>query len=434
MRSFLLLAAVLSVAPAARAQDPCGADVKQLCAEVKPGGGRVERCLREHRENLSLSCAERIDADEEKARALLEEFLLSCQVDVGRLCSTVKPGEGRMMACLARHHDDLSTSCQAETERFEAAREKVLAVRSACKADVDRLCKSESNHAGTLVQCLETRLAEVSPECRAADPGLVVKAAELVDAIDALTSKERIMETLEILQGLDSIAFTRSQIAFQGENFQSLGGVANSNRFTLNPQFVFGHRNEFAILIKVPVVTVFPYTTAIPTASGLGDVTTGLGWAFYSRGQIRQYLALGLQWNTGAQAILGAPWALEPTYAIAIGLARWLSLTTEVTWVKSFGSTGVYPGLNLLNLRPILVFGLPASSFLALDTRLEWDLSKGHFLPVMKLVAGKFVDRGKSLSISAWYQASLTSQSVWQEVAGGFKFSVGIGISYFFDW
>ena len=151
--------------------------------------------------------------------------------------------------------------------------------------------------------------------------------------------------------------------------------------------------------------------------------------------RIRQYLGLGLQWKTGSEALIGAPWALEPTYAIAIGLARWLSLTTEVTWVRSFGPLGNYSELNVLYLRPILVAGLPANSFVALDTRLGWNFTNGgSFVPVMKAVAGMFVDRGKSLSISAWYQASLTSESVWRTFPFGFNFGIGAGLSYFFDW
>ncbi|MGZ6036824.1 MAG: hypothetical protein ACXWLG_15350, partial [Myxococcaceae bacterium] len=346
----------------------------------------------------------------------------------------VKPGEGRVMACLIKNEDDLSSSCRAETDRFQTAREQVLAVRSACRADVDRLCKSASGEAGPLVECLQTRRAELSAECRAAAPKLEVGAAEFIDAVDTLTSQERVMGTLEILQGLDSVAFSRSQIAFQGENFQALQGAANANRFTLNPQFVFGRHREFAILIKVPVTTIFPYRAEVATVSGVADITTGFGWSFYARGQIRQYLGLGLQWNTGAQAALGAPWALIPTYAIAVGLARWCSLTVELTWVKSFGSLGSYTELDLLSFRPILVFGLPANAFVALDTKLGWDLANGSFVPVMKLAVGKFIDRGKSLSITAWYQASLTSESVWRTFPGGYKFSVGVGISYFFDW
>jgi hypothetical protein len=55
-------------------------------------------------------------------------------------------------------------------------------------------------------------------------------------------------------------------------------------------------------------------------------------------------------------------------------------------------------------------------------------MAKGTFIPIMKAVAGKFIERGKSLSISGWYQASLTIVAVSQT----FKF--GVGVPYFFDW
>ncbi len=42
MRASLLIAvALLLPLSGARAEDPCAEDVKQFCAEVKPGGGRV---------------------------------------------------------------------------------------------------------------------------------------------------------------------------------------------------------------------------------------------------------------------------------------------------------------------------------------------------------------------------------------------------------
>ena len=48
----------------------------------------------------------------------------------------------------------------------------------------------------------------------------------------------------------------------------------------------------------------------------------------------------------------------------------------------------------------------------------------------MKGMAGFFVDRQKSLSISAWYQATLTEAAAAQF----FKYEVGMGLAYFFDW
>jgi len=94
------------------------------------------------------------------------------------------------------------------------------------------------------------------------------------------------------------------------------------------------------------------------------------------------------------------------------------------------GSSGRYPELNLLIVEPILAANLPGRSFLALDTRLGWNFVTGTFVPIMKGMAGLYIDRQKSLSVSVWYQATL-SQPAASEL---YKYGVGMGLAYFFDW
>jgi hypothetical protein len=48
----------------------------------------------------------------------------------------------------------------------------------------------------------------------------------------------------------------------------------------------------------------------------------------------------------------------------------------------------------------------------------------------MKGMAGLYVDRQKALSITAWYQATLSKASS-EEL---YKYEVGLGLAYFFDW
>ena len=36
--------------------DACGTEIKQYCAEVRPGGGRILRCLRDNKAKLSDAC------------------------------------------------------------------------------------------------------------------------------------------------------------------------------------------------------------------------------------------------------------------------------------------------------------------------------------------------------------------------------------------
>ena len=81
-------------------------------------------------------------------------------------------------------------------------------------------------------------------------------------------------------------------------------------------------------------------------------------------------------------------------------------------------------------MQPILVCKLPGRSFVGLDTRLGWNFATSTFVPIMKGMAGIFIDRQKSLSVSAWYQATLSQTAASQY----FKYGVGMGLAYFFDW
>jgi hypothetical protein len=417
-------------ASTALADDPCADDVRQFCPDVKPGSGRVVACIRENRPKLSVPCRERLDANDLKAKRLVEEFGRACRADVQQVCPSIEPGGGRIIGCLAQHQLELSSSCADMINRFAEARERVSAFKTACRADVESLCKGVPPQAGPLLECLQANEARLSSDCSAADIRQAVEAASLVDVVEDLGRKDRIQETLQILQGIDSVAFSRSQVLLQFDSYEGLKKQANAGRLLFNPQFVFGDRSEFSLQVKVPVTALYPYAAGAPTPFGLGAISTSFGWNFFARGQLRQYLALGLQWKTASTPAVGAPWALVPSYAIAMSLARWLSLTTQVVWFRSLGSSPGYAELDLLLLEPILVVNLPGRSFLALDTRLGWNLVRGTFAPMMKAVAGIVIDRQKSLSISAWYQAALTSAAA----AEFFEYGVGLGLAYYFDW
>ena len=72
----------------------------------------------------------------------------------------------------------------------------------------------------------------------------------------------------------------------------------------------------------------------------------------------------------------------------------------------------------------------PGRSYLALDTRLDWDSVNDTFVPIKKGVAGLFIDRQKSLAVSAWYQATLSQRAA----SAFYKYGVGLGLAYYFDW
>ena len=52
----LLLEPAGAMAQQAAARQACAADIKQLCSEVKPGEGRLKACVKEHFGQLTASC------------------------------------------------------------------------------------------------------------------------------------------------------------------------------------------------------------------------------------------------------------------------------------------------------------------------------------------------------------------------------------------
>jgi hypothetical protein len=386
--------------------------------------------MREHAAELGPACREKREADTARVRRLIQDFGLACRQDVDRYCPGVEPGAGRVLGCLAQHQVEISTPCQGLLTRFSDARERLAALRAACAADVERICSGVAPHSGPLLECLQENRERLSAACDPAQVRAAVDAAVLVDTLEEMTKAERIRESLEILQGLDTVAFSRSQLLFQLDSYQSLGERANGARFLFNPQLVFGSRGEFAVQVKLPMTALFPYAAGAPTQFGLGAVTGAFAWNFWGEGHVRQFVAVGLQCATASTPSIGGPWAVIPSYAVGAALLRWLSVTAQVQWIRSLGSSGSYPALNVLLVEPIVAVNLPGRSFLALDTRLGWDFVTGTFLPLMKGMAGIFTDRQKSLSVSVWYQAALSQPAASQL----YKYEVGTGLAYFFDW
>lgn len=94
-------------------EEPCAADVEKFCSQVRPGGGRVAACLQAHEAELTGACKQEFAAAREKAEAVKN----ACKADAGKFCKGVKPGKGRILACLKSHHAELSQECRGEMEK-----------------------------------------------------------------------------------------------------------------------------------------------------------------------------------------------------------------------------------------------------------------------------------------------------------------------------
>jgi hypothetical protein len=115
--------AVLFVAGTAMAQeslvkivaDGCKKELASYCKDVTPGNGRVLACLYAHEDKLSNRCEYALydaSAQLQHAVAALAYLASECRQDLKTFCSSVKPGEGRLIECIDKNKDKISARCK----------------------------------------------------------------------------------------------------------------------------------------------------------------------------------------------------------------------------------------------------------------------------------------------------------------------------------
>jgi hypothetical protein len=92
----------------------CDNEITTYCKEVTPGEGRVLACLYAHEDKLSGQCEYALyDAVAQLERALtaLTYVANECRDDLKNYCADVKPGEGRLLQCMEKNDAKLSKRC-----------------------------------------------------------------------------------------------------------------------------------------------------------------------------------------------------------------------------------------------------------------------------------------------------------------------------------
>ena len=84
--------------------EACAKDVKSVCGDVKPGGGKLAACMKEHFSDLSTDC--------QIAYIKVAAVGRACKADMKKFCADVKPGQNAKAACLKSHAADLSEGCK----------------------------------------------------------------------------------------------------------------------------------------------------------------------------------------------------------------------------------------------------------------------------------------------------------------------------------
>ena len=108
---FFLIGALLAApAHAEKNADACKPDIAKFCKDVKPGGGAVHDCLKQHAAELSPACTQAREATKEK----IDGFSQTCGGDIKTHCADVKPGGRRIAQCLKKNQDSLTPACKDE--------------------------------------------------------------------------------------------------------------------------------------------------------------------------------------------------------------------------------------------------------------------------------------------------------------------------------
>ena len=135
---------------------PCADDVAKLCPGVKPGGGRIARCLQGKADQISAACKERMEQAKEVHQA--------CLADAEKFCSDVPPGQGRVAVCVQQHEAELSPTCRTHLQHVRA---RLMEVKAACQDDARKFCTNVPPGRGRVAVCLHEHATELSDGCKA---------------------------------------------------------------------------------------------------------------------------------------------------------------------------------------------------------------------------------------------------------------------------
>ena len=111
-------------------------------------------------------------------QGLLETVVNGCKQELEKYCSNVTPGEGRLLACLYAYEDKLSGRCEYAlydaASRLERAVTALTYAVNECSADLKQYCSGVASGEGRLLECLQKNDDKVSTRCKQArkDVGL----------------------------------------------------------------------------------------------------------------------------------------------------------------------------------------------------------------------------------------------------------------------
>jgi Golgi apparatus protein 1 len=81
---------------------------------------------------------------------LLDYVLESCATELEEYCSTVTPGDGRLLLCAAAHEDKLSSQCTLALYQASVIMQEltntIAYLAESCATDIEEYCAESNNH------------------------------------------------------------------------------------------------------------------------------------------------------------------------------------------------------------------------------------------------------------------------------------------------
>ena len=100
--------------------DPqCRAELQKLCEGIQPGGGRLRKCVQENEGKLSPTCQRQVQERASRMQEGRQQFRAACDPDIKQFCANVQPGGGRVIRCLQDHSKEVSPPCHQVLEKRE---------------------------------------------------------------------------------------------------------------------------------------------------------------------------------------------------------------------------------------------------------------------------------------------------------------------------
>ena len=103
-------------------ENSCGEDIKKYCTTVTPGESRILYCLQAHEDKIAPKCAFELreaELDMQTISDQLQQATNACRGDIEKLCGKTQPGQGRIAACLASQTAAVSQACTAAVQKLQ---------------------------------------------------------------------------------------------------------------------------------------------------------------------------------------------------------------------------------------------------------------------------------------------------------------------------